>query len=80
MYDESERIARKILDALNVITLSPVMVGKVLAQTKGPMRYRIYQIVKSIITVWEIEVQHNHLDPESEEIYNWVKGLGNGKH
>lgn len=79
MYAESEKIGRKILDALNVISLSPQMVGKVLAESNGPMKYRVYQIVRSIITVWEIDVKHNQVDSEHEEIYNWVKGLGNGE-
>ena len=80
MYEESEKIGRKILDALNVITLSPQMVGKVLAQSQGPMKYRVYQIVRSIITVWQIEVKHEQMDRAHREIYEWVKGLDNGKH
>jgi hypothetical protein len=51
-----------------------------LAESQGPMRYRVYQIVRSIITVWQIDVQHNQMDPEHKEIYDWVKGLDNGKH
>lgn len=80
MYAESEKVARKILDALNVMALSPEMVGKVLAETQGPMKYRIYKIVRSIILMWEIEVKHERESPENKEIYDWVKGLHNGKH
>lgn len=75
---QSEQIGKKILEMLNVITLSPQMVGKVLAESQGPMKYRVYQIVRSIITVWEIDVKHNQVDPEHQEIYDWVKGINNG--
>jgi len=76
----SEQIGKRILEILNVITLSPQMVGKVLAESQGPMKYRVYQIVRSIVTVWQIEVKHEQMDSEHQEIYDWVKGIDNGKH
>jgi hypothetical protein len=79
-YSDSEKIGQKIIEAINVIALSPATVGRVLANTNGPMKYRVYQIVRAVIAVWQVDVKHDQINKEDEEIYNWVKGLDNGKH
>lgn len=78
-YEESERSGRKILDLLSNIMLSPTMVAKVLANANGPMRIRVWQVVKAIIVMWEIDIKHEQVSAEHREIYEWVKGLNNGR-
>lgn len=75
-YSDSEKAASKILSALDVLRLSPVVVGQILARSEGSMKYRVYLVVRAIVATWEIDIKHNQdYQKEHKEIYEWVKGL-----
>jgi hypothetical protein len=71
--DKSEKIAQRIIAALDTLTYSPVVAARVLASAPGPIQHRLWLTVKALIQLWEIEARYGTFDPKNEEIYRWAE-------
>jgi hypothetical protein len=74
----SQKVAKDIIKALNVLTYSPAIAAQVLTSAPGPIQHRLYLTIKAVIRVWAIEGRGRTYDPQYKEIYDWAKEIDRG--
>ncbi len=74
----SQKVAKDIVKALNVLTYSPQIAAAVLTNAPGAIQHRLYLTIRAVIRLWAIDYRNKTYDPQNEEIHKWAGEVENG--